>query len=93
MYEDPYAAKNIDNAKEQEEIKKRLDIIASNIFTKEALQRLNNVKLVNENLTYNVISYVAQLYNAGKLSVVDEKMLISILKRNSKKREMKIVRR
>jgi DNA-binding TFAR19-related protein (PDSD5 family) len=47
-----------------EEMKKRL---LGNILTKEALERLSRVRMVNPELSGQVELYLLQIYQAGKL--------------------------
>ena len=85
---------NSNNELEERELKRKMDLIISNILTKNALQRINNVKIVNEDLAYNVMTYIVQLYNTGKINVLDDDGLKKILQKyNNMKKDIKIIRK
>ena len=76
--------------KQIEEMKKRL---LAEILTKEALERLGRVRMVNPQVAGQAELYLIQIYQAGKLKtqITDDK-LREVLKALSEKKEISIKR-
>jgi len=64
------------------------------ILTKEARERLNNLKLVKPDLAVQLQIYLFQLYQAGQIKEpITDAQLKEILKRMGAKRDFKIIRK
>lgn len=80
--------KNNQNEALLEALKKE---ILRKVLTKEAIERLGRVKMVNPALAMQVENYLVQAYQAGKLrDVVDDAALKRLLEMLTRKRESKI---
>ncbi len=95
-----YPNYNPDDAKrmqEEQELKRKIDNIINTIFDKEAIQRINNVKLVNEELAYNVMMFIIEQVEKGNIRNVDDNYLKNVLahfhQQMSKKTNYKIIRK
>ncbi len=73
-----------------EELKK---IVMKKILTKEALERMNRIRLVKPDLATQLELYLLQLHQAGEIkTIIDDQRLKMILDTIVKKREFKILR-
>ena len=83
-------ASQIEQLKQIEELKKQL---LNRVLTKEALERLGRVRMVNPEVAGQAELYLIQIYQAGKLKtqITDDK-LREVLKALSEKKEMSIKR-
>lgn len=81
--------------KQQEfEAEQKLNEITNAVLTDSARNRLNNVKLVNKGLYLNTLQYIILLYRSGRVSgKIDEPYLLSLLKKFSQTKEIKITRK
>ncbi|MCK4429244.1 MAG: DNA-binding protein [Candidatus Aenigmarchaeota archaeon] len=68
--------------------------VLAECLTKEARERLSNVRIANPQLSEQVESYLIQVYQAGQIKEpISEEQLKDLLKTLTKKKEMKIVRK
>ena len=73
-----------------EELKK---IVMKKIFTKEALERMNRIRLVKPDLATQLELYLLQLHQTGQIkTIIDDERLKMILDSIVKKKEFKILR-
>ncbi len=69
----------------------QLKLLLRRIMTKEAYDRLSNIKLANPELYAQVVNVILSLYQSGRVSTVDEALLKRIVERlRGPKRETKI---
>ncbi len=77
--------------KQVEELKGK---ILSECLTKEARERLSNVRIANPQLAEQVELYLIQVYQAGQIKeLISDVQFKELLQTLTKKRETKIVRR
>ena len=95
-----YPAYNPDDAKrmeQEQELKRKIDNIINTIFDRDAIQRINNVKLVNEELAYNVMMFIIEQVEKGNIRTVDDNYLKNVLnhfhQQLAKKSNYKIIRK
>ena len=80
-------------AQQAQQIEKLKKELLTKILTKEAVERLSRVKLVNSQLALQVELYLIQLFQAGKLkNIVDDQKIKDILRVLTQKSEFKIKR-
>ena len=80
----------LEQLKQIEEMKKQL---LSKILTKDALERLGRVRMVNPQVAGQAELYLIQIYQAGKLKTqINDDKLREVLKALSEKKEMSIKR-
>jgi programmed cell death protein 5 len=73
-----------------EELKK---IVMKKILTKEALERMNRIRLVKPDLATQLELYLLQLYQAGQIkAIIDDERLKMVLDSIVKKKDFKILR-
>ncbi|RLJ04247.1 MAG: hypothetical protein DRP08_02175 [Candidatus Aenigmatarchaeota archaeon] len=83
-----------ENLKKQLELEKLKKTILLNVLTKEARERLNNIRIVKPELANQIELYMVQLYQSGQISgKIDEDQLKKILNILQRKREFKIIRK
>ena len=83
-----------ENVKKQLELEKLKKTILLNVLTKEARERLNNIRIVKPELANQIELYMVQLYQSGQISgKIDEDQLKKILNILQRKREFKIIRK
>ncbi len=71
-----------------------LENIVKPRFTKEALTRFGNLKTGQPEIAMQLLVILGQLIQAGKIAVVDDDLLVNILKEiQPKKKEIKIIRK
>jgi len=71
-----------------------LENIVKPRFTKEALTRFGNLKTGQPEIAMQLLVILGQLIQAGKVAVVDDDLLVNILKEiQPKKKEIKIIRK
>jgi len=76
-----------------EALRMQIRQILSKILTKEAMERLGRVRIVNEELANQVELYLVQLYQTGQIKeLITDKKLKEILKIVTSKRNFKIRR-
>ncbi len=80
----------LEQLKQLEILKKK---VLGQILTKEALERLNRVRLVKPELAEQVELYLIQIYQSGKLERVTDEKLKSVLQILSEKKDFKIKRK
>ena len=74
-----------------EELKRK---VLAECLTKEARERLSNVRIANQQLAEQVELYLIQIYQGGQIKApISEEQLKDLLKTLTQKRETKIVRR
>jgi programmed cell death protein 5 len=90
---DDYSGADIQDIQQLKQIEAMKRQILNQILTKEALERLSRVRMVNPDLAGQVDLYLLQIYQAGRLKnrITDEK-LKEILKLLSAKTDFKIRR-
>lgn len=90
---DDYSGADIQDIQQLKQIEAMKKQILNQILTKEALERLSRVRMVNPDLAGQVDLYLLQIYQAGRLKnrITDEK-LKEILKLLSAKTDFKIRR-
>lgn len=85
---------DLPDAMQQEELEKIKKEALRSILTKEAMERLGRVRLVNPLLTQQIELYLLQLYQTGQLKEkIDDAKLKEILTMLSKKKKFSIKRR
>ena len=78
---------------QQEELERLKREILMKILTKEALERLGRVKVVNPDLAARVELYLVQLYQTGQIKeMISDTKLKEILKILMEKKDFKIKR-
>ncbi|MCD6215661.1 MAG: DNA-binding protein [Candidatus Aenigmarchaeota archaeon] len=83
-----------ENLKKQLELENLKKTILLNVLTKEARERLNNIRIVKPELANQIELYMVQLYQSGQISgKIDEDQLKKILNILQRKREFKIIRK
>ena len=96
-YNNPYNPEELKRIEEERKLKEKIDGLIKTIFTKEAVQRINNVKLVNEELAYNVMMFIIEQVEKGNIRTVDDNYLKNVLnhfhQQLSKKSNYKIIRK
>jgi programmed cell death protein 5 len=79
---------------QQEELEKIKKEAIRSILTKEAMERLGRVRMVNPLLTQQIELYLLQLYQTGQLKEkIDDAKLKEILAMLSEKKKFSIKRR
>ncbi len=82
------------SALKQEKILEQIEETMRIALTPEAKNRLNNIRLVNQELYLKAAQTIIFLYNQGKIrGKIDEMQLKQLLEKFSEKREIKIKRR
>ncbi|GEM_PF-1011418 len=82
------STQNVQNEALLEALKKE---VLRKVLTKEAMERLGRVKMVNPVLAMQVENYLVQAYQSGKLrDVIDDAALKRLLEMLTRKRESKI---
>ncbi len=85
-----------DDIREKQMLEAMKKEILRKILTKDALERLGRIKIVNPNLASQLEAYLVQLYQTGQLNkVIDDEMLKKILSTLTEKKSNKfrIIRR
>lgn len=76
------------------EMQAQIKQIMSNVLSKEAQERIANIRIVKPDFALQVEVYLLQLFQAGKLKPpLTDEQLKSILDRLVKKREPQIIRK
>ena len=78
----------------QEETEAKIALIIRSLLTDEARNRLNNVKIVNQQLYLKTVQTILYFQNAGQLQgKMDEEELKMLLEKLRNKKEIKITRK
>jgi len=84
---------SLENAQLQQQVQ-QLEAAVKSVMTREALERLGNIKAANPEKALQAMVIMAQLVQAGQVEVVDDALLKSILQKiTPKKREINIKRK
>lgn len=76
------------------EMQAQIKQIMSTLLTKEARERISNIRMIKPDLALQVEVYLIQMFQAGKLrTVLDDAQLKTILDQLIKKKETKIIRK
>ena len=79
---------------QQQEMQEALKVVSWQILEPAARERLNNLRVVKPELAMQLEAYLAQLYQAGQIKQkISEAQLITILKKLSEKRDIRIKRK
>lgn len=79
---------------QRQQAESMLNDVMAHVLDKKARERMANLKLVRPELAMQLELYLAQLYQAGHMkSLITEDQLISMLKKISEKKEIKITRK
>ncbi len=79
---------------QQQEMHEALKVVSWQILEPAARERLNNLRVVKPELAMQLEAYLAQLYQAGQIKQkITEAQLITILKKLSEKRDIRIKRK
>lgn len=78
----------------QEETEAKIALITRSLLSDEARNRLNNVKIVNQQLYLKTVQSILYLQNAGQLQgKIEEQELKMLLEKLRNKKEIKITRK
>ena len=84
---------DLQQAQQAQQIDKLKKELLAKILTKEAVEKLSRVKLVNPQLALQVELYLIQLFQAGKLkNMVDDQKIKDILRVLTQKSDFRIKR-
>ena len=79
---------------QQQQLQEQLKAVSMQILEPAARERLNNLRVVKPELAMQLEAYLAQLYQAGQIKQkITEAQLVSILKKLSEKRDIRIRRK
>jgi programmed cell death protein 5 len=79
---------NINDIVKAQQVRNQIKLLAGQILTKEARERLANIRIVKPDLAYQIELYLIQLYQAGQIKsqITDEQLKALLLKLQSKKK-------
>jgi len=84
----------LQHATQQKQLEETLKAVSWQVLEPKARERLNNLRVVKPELAMQLEAYLAQLYQAGQVKQkITEDQLISILKKLSEKRDIRIRRK
>ena len=79
---------------QQKQMEETLKAVSWQILEPEARERLNNLRTVKPELAMQLEAYLAQLYQGGQIKQkISDEQLVTILKKLSEKREIRIKRK
>jgi len=85
---------DISDMKQQEELEKLKKDALRNVLTKDAMERLGRIRIVNPMLTQQIELYLLQLFQSGQVrEKIDDSKLKEILTLVSAKKNFNIKRR
>jgi len=82
--------------RKQMEMEQKIDSILNNVLTTQARERLNNVKLVNNNVYMNAVQSLIMAFNSGNIrEQISDEELKDLLQKISAgtKKDFKITRK
>ncbi len=85
---------NMQEQMQQKQLEQTLKAVSMQILEPKARERLNNLRVVKPEIAMQLEAYLAQLYQAGQIKQkITEDQLISILKKLSEKKDIRIKRK